>query len=284
MTRARSQKSPALVASALFHAGAIAAALIVWPMLSKPLPLGKVVPVTLVTSEPPAEQAAAVQAPQPAPAATPTPQPEAPPEPAPIKPAPPAPPAAASAPKPAQKTKPTPSKQAPSIKPAPAASAQAANKQDLDLDALMASIDTQRTKPAAKAASGQAGPLRPKTEKVASEGHGQDTHMSGDERQGLADKLSRLWNPNCQVEAAAGVNIKVHFRLSAQGFLVGQPELAGGGQVSSIADPIQAAAAARALSAVGRGQPFTDVLNVEHFADWHDMVVNFNAKQACARK
>ncbi len=284
MSRARTQKSPALVASALFHAGVIAAALIVWPMLSKPLPLGKVVPVTLVTSDPPAEQAAAVQAPTPAPAATPTPQPEAPPEPAPIKPAPPAPPSAASAPKPAEKTKPTPSKQSPSIKAAPTASAQASHKQDLDLDALMASIDTQRTKPAAKEASGQAGPLRPKTEKAASEGHGQDSHMSGDERQGLADKLSRLWNPNCQVEAAAGVNIKVHFRLSAQGFLVGQPELAGGGQVSSISDPIQAAAAARALSAVGRGQPYTDVLNAEHFADWHDMVVNFNAKQACARK
>ncbi len=284
MSRARTQKSPALIVSALAHAGVIAAALIVWPMVSKPLPLGKVVPVTLVTSEPPAEQAAAVQAPAPAPASTPTPEPEAPPEPAPIKPAPPAPPTAASAPRPAEKTKPTPSKQAPSIKPAPAASAQAAHRQDLDLDALMASIDSQRSKPAAKAASGQAGPLRPKTEKVASEGHGQDDHMSGDERQGLADKLSRLWNPNCQVEAAAGVNVKVHFRLNPQGLLVGPPELAGGGQVSSISDPIQAAAAARALSAVGRGQPYTDVLTEAHFADWRDMVVNFNAKQACARK
>ncbi len=284
MSRARTQRAPSLVVSALAHAGVIAAALIVWPMLNKPLPLGKVVPVTLVTSEPPAEQAAAVQAPVPAPAATPQPEPTAPPQPAPIKPAPPAPAATSAAPKPAEKTKPTPSKQAPSIKPAPAASAQAANKKDLDLDALMASIDNQRQNPAAKAASGQVGPNRPRAEKAASEGHGQDTHMSGDERQGLADKLSRLWNPNCQVEAAAGVNIKVHFRLSAQGFLVGQPELAGGGQVGSISDPVQAAAAARALSAVGRGQPYTDVLKPEHFADWHDMVVNFNAKEACARK
>ena len=284
MSRARTQRAPSLILSALVHAGLIAAALIVWPMLSKPLPLGKVVPVTLMTSEPPAEQAAAVQSTTPAPAQTPQPEPTAPPEPAPIKPAPPAPPTASSAPKPAEKTKPTPSKQSPSIKAAPPASAQAANKKDLDLDALMASIDSQRQTPAAKAASGQAGANRPRTEKLASTGHGEDTHMSGDERQGLADKLSRLWNPNCQVEAAAGVNVKVHFRLSPQGFLAGPPELAGGGQVSSISDPIQAAAAARALSAVGRGQPFTDVLKPEHFADWHDMVVSFNAKEACARK
>jgi outer membrane biosynthesis protein TonB len=284
MSRVRTQRAPSLVFSALAHAGIIAAALIIWPLLNKPIPLGKVVPVTLVTSQPPAEQAAAVQAPEPAPAATPQPVPEAKPEPAPIKPAPPAPPAASAAPKPAEKAKPTPSKQTPSVKPAPSASAQAANRKDLDLDALMKTIDSQRQTPAAKSSSGQAGPARPRAEKTASEGQGQDTHMSGDERQGLADKLSRLWNPNCQVEAAAGVNIKVHFRLSPQGFLAGQPELAGGGQVSSISDPIQAAAAARALSAVGRGQPFTDVLKPEHFADWHDMVVSFNAKEACARK
>lgn len=283
MSRARTQRAPSLIFSALAHAGLIAAALIVWPLFNKPTPLGKVVPVTLVTSGPPAEQAAAVQAPQPAPAATPQPQPEAPPEPAPIKPAPPAPPAASAAPKPALKTKQTPEKQTPSIKPAPAASVQAANKKDLDLDALMASIDSQRRPPAAKSASGQVGPMRPRAEKTASEGHGQDSKMSGDERQGLADKLSRLWNPNCQVEAAAGVNVKVHFRLSPQGWLVGQPELAGGQSLSS-SDPIFNAAAARALSAVGRGQPYTDVLTAPHFADWHDMVVNFNAKQACASK
>ena len=283
MSRARTQRAPSLVFSALVHAGIIAAALIVWPMLNKPLPLGKVVPVTLMTSEPPAEQAAAVQAPEPAPAETPQPDAAAPPEPAPIKPAPPAPPTTSSAPKPAEKTKPTPSKQAPSIKPAPAASAQAANKKDLDLDALMASIDSQRQTPAAKAASGQVGANRPRTEKTASVGHGEDSHMSGDERQGLSDKLGRLWNANCQVEAAAGVNVKVHIRLSAQGWLVGQPELAGGQSLNS-PDPIFNAAAARALSAVGRGQPFTDVLTAAHFADWRDMVVNFNAKQACAQK
>ena len=270
-----------MIASALVHGGVVAAALVAWPLLSKPISLGKVVPVTLLTNEPPAEMAAAVQAPAPAPAATPQPAPEAPPEPAPIKPLPPAPPTASAAPKPALKVKQTPQKQAPSIKPAPAASAQAANRKDLDLDALMASIDNQRQTPAAKAASGQVGALRPRTEKTASEGHGQDTHMSGDERQGLADKLTKLWNPNCQVETAAGVDLRVHFLLSAQGFLVGQPELANSPNLS---DPVVAASAARALSAVGRGQPYNDVLTPAHYADWHSMTVHFNAKEACARK
>ena len=275
------RRAPSLVVSALVHAAIIAAAVIVWPMFNKPMSLGKVVPVTLVTSGPPAEEAAAVQAPKPAPAQTPQPVPEAKPEPAPIKPAPPAPPTASSTPKPEAKTRPTPAKTAPALKSAPTASAQKASRQDLDLDALMTSIDAQRSKPAGAPSSGKAGPMTPRAEKTASEGHGQDTHMSGDERQGLADKLSRLWNPNCSVEAAAGINIKVHFRLSAQGFVVGQPELAAG-QNSS--DPIFTASAARALSAVGRGQPYTDVLNAAHYADWHDMVVNFNAKQACAQK
>ena len=281
MSAARTQRSPALIASALVHAGVVAAALIVWPMFNKPLTLGKVVPVTLVTSGPPAELAAAVQALKPAPAATPQPQPDEKPEPAPIKPVPPAPPAASAASKPQLKTKLVPAKQTPSLKSAPAASAQQASRKDLDLDALMASIDTQRTKPAGAPSSGQAGPMRPHVDKVASEGHGEDSHMSGDERQGLADKLSRLWNPNCSVEAAAGINIKVHFRLSAQGWLVGQPELAAG---QNAGDPIFSASASRALSAVGRGQPYTDVLTPAHYADWHDMVVSFNAKQACAQK
>jgi hypothetical protein len=201
-----------------------------------------------------------------------------------MKPAPPAPPTAPSAPKPADKTKPTPTKQSPSIKAAPSASANAASRKDLDLDALMKSIDSQRQTPAGKPGGDHAGPARPRTGPTPSDGHGTDTHMSASDVQGLTDKLSRLWNPNCQVEAAAGVNVKVHFKLSGQGWVVGQPELAGGGSVGSISDPIVAAAAARALSAVGRGQPFTDVIDPTHLSGANDFVVNFNAKKACASK
>ena len=107
--------------------------------------------------------------------------------------------------------------------------------------------------------------------------------MSASDTQGLTDKLSRLWNPNCQVEAAAGVNVKVHFRLSGQGWVVGQPELADKQSLNS-SDPIFNAAAARALSAVGRGQPFTDVIDPTHLSGTNDFVVTFVAKKACAGK
>lgn len=257
MSRARTQRAPSLAVSALAHAAVIAAALIVWPMLNKPLPLGKVVPVTLVTSEPPAEQAAAVQAPVPTPAAT------------------------SAAPKPAEKTKPTPSKQAPSIKPAPAASAQAANKKDLDLDALMASIDNQRQSPAAKAASGQIGPSRPRAEKTASEGHGQDSHMSGSELGALKAKLKPLWTPNCEVEAGKGIIVRVHVHLTPQGWLAGQPELVDKGKIEASGNPLLIAAATRALSALGRGQPYSDVLTSEHYPDWRDMILTFDPKEQC---
>ena len=148
----------------------------------------------------------------------------------------------------------------------------------------MASIDTQRTKPAAKSASGRAGPLRPRTEKTASEGHGQDTHMSGDERQGVAEKLGRLWNTNCQVEAAVGVNLTVHFRLGSDGRLSGLPTMADGSDPTKIENPILAAAAARAISAVGRAQPYTDVINPAHLNQTNDFNVTFNAKRACSQK
>lgn len=44
------------------------------------------------------------------------------------------------------------------------------------------------------------------------------------------------------------------------------------------------AAANRALSAVGRGEPYTDVLNPAHYAAWRDIVVNFNAKEVCSKQ
>ena len=75
MAGARNERAPALLASALVHAALLAAALIVLPHAAKEMQLGKAVPVTIVTSGPPAELAPAVQAPEPAPAQTPEPGP-----------------------------------------------------------------------------------------------------------------------------------------------------------------------------------------------------------------
>lgn len=263
-TRRRAEVSPALIASALAHAAFLAAVMIAWPWFAKPLKLGKVVDVTLVTSGPPAELAPALKAETVAPAATETPTPEAPPEPAPSKaptPAPPAPAAAAaSKPKPSQ----TPSKAKP----------------DLDLDALLASVSkTQRA--SSQASSGRPGAPSARTALAAQAGKGEDDHMSASEIDALRSKLEKLWNPNCQVEGAAGVNVKVLMRLTPQGWLAAKPELKDKQQVESSGDAILIASAQRALSAVGAGAPYTE-LNPQHYSTWRELIVTFNAKEACA--
>ena len=269
MARAQANRSPALIASALFHAGVVAATLVAWPWLSKDVQFGKVVPVTLVTNGPPAELAPAVQAPTPAPAMASAPTPEAPPQPAPISSAPPTPAAAASSPKTAAPAKPNQAKPSPT-------------KPGLNLDDLMASLSSS-PRASTPQTSGKAGPNQARADPSASNSHGTDDHMSASEIGALSDKLSKLWNPNCQVEAAAGIDIKVRITLTPQGFLAATPELVDRGNIQSSGDALLIAAAQRALSAVKRGEPYTDVLKPEHYAGWRVLNVHFNAKQACAK-
>ncbi len=280
VARRRDGISPALAASALAHAAIIAATVIAWPWLSRPMKIGNVVPVTLVTRGPPAELSQAIQAPEPAPAETPAPVPTAPPEPAPVSSAPPTPPAPSKTPKPAP-AKPTPTKPSASPKPAASTASAKAAQKGLDLDALLSSLDDSAQAPSTRAASGRVGANRAQTALAAREGHGQDETMSASETAAFVSKLEKLWNPNCQVEGAAGVNVKVRIRLTPQGWLAASPELADrDSRLTS--DPIWIAAAQRALSAVGRGAPYTE-LNPDHYASWREMIVNFNAKEACAR-
>ena len=273
---------PSLFVSALLHGGILAAALISWPWLSRDMQFGKVVPVTLVTANPPAELAPAVEAPEPAPAMAPAPTPEAPPTPAPISPAPPAPLVAPAAAKSSAQAKPSTTKPAPSLKPAPSA-AKAKADQGLDLDALMASLNGGTQKSSTRQTSGLQGANRPLTALKAQEGKGQDNSMSSDETAAFVGKLEKLWNPNCQVEGAAGVNVKVRIRLTPQGWLAAPPDLPDRGDIQSSGNPMLITSAQRALSAVSRGAPYTE-LNPEHYAAWREMTVNFDAKKACANK
>ncbi len=127
------------------------------------------------------------------------------------------------------------------------------------------------------------GANRPRTATIAQEGHGSDDHMSASEIAAFTSKLEKLWNPNCKVEGAAGVNVKVHVKLTPQGWLAAKPELADHGDIQSSGDAMLVASAQRALSAVGAGQPYTE-LNPDHYAGWREMIVTFDAKQACARQ
>ena len=88
--------------------------------------------------------------------------------------------------------------------------------------------------------------------------------------------MIRLWHPNCGIEGATGVVVKVRIRLDADHNLVGSPTVLS--KSSSGADQaVVDAAAQRARTAVAQGAPYTELP-----ADApKDIVLNFNARQAC---
>ncbi|MDP3300267.1 MAG: energy transducer TonB, partial [Phenylobacterium sp.] len=100
--------------------------------------------------------------------------------------------------------------------------------------------------------------------------------LSGAAMSGLAEELQRRWNPNCEVEAARNVRVRVTFRLGGDGRVVG--DVRAGGQENS-SDPVTRAAAERAIRAVYSAAPFT-TLPREFYGD--QIAVSFNAAQACA--
>lgn len=289
----RSDLSPALLFSALLHGGVLAAALVPWPW-DRELKVGAVVPINIVSSipqnprpavqgpedlaaqtetpEPDAPIEAQVAEPEPQPVPQPAPQPVPQPVPKPVpqpapKPAPKAPapkPAPTPPPKPAPDPKPAP--KAPAPKPAP----QAPPKKDnaLDLDALASSLKGSQSSSATRGAA------RPETATQARPTTG--SGLTGAAMSGLSEELQRRWNPNCEVEAARNVRVRVTFRLGSDGRVVG--DVRAGGQENST-DPVTRAAAERAIRAVFSAAPFT-TLPREFYGD--QIAVTFNAAQACA--
>jgi protein TonB len=277
-----SDRYPALAASAALHAAVLISGLIAWPWLSKPIKIGEVVPVTLVTSADVSDMKQAVAAPTPAPAQTETPDVQAPlaataPEPAPT------PEPAPKAVQPPPRPTPTPAKPAVS-KPAPAM-AKAASKpapakpttSTFDPDAVLASLAKPTKASGAPRSSAQRGPSRPAAAAQAHATTGAADTVSASALSSLTGELQRLWNPNCEVEGGSDVNIKVSFRLDSSGRLIGPP-------VSSQAhasDPIVVSGSDRAVRAVYAGAPF-DSLPRELYGQ--NISVNFNARQACANR
>jgi protein TonB len=292
----RTSRLPAYAISAILHLALFLAAYITWPMWSKPITFSEAVPITIVASAPvadirPAEKAERVQTAA-APEPEPTPQPAPPaPEPAPQpKPTPPPPPA--PTPRPTPRPQPAP-KPTPQPKPTPKPTPQP-KPQDLDLDKLAAGPKTKVVKATPKSApldlsalaaspkgaksNAPRGPARAETDFLARLAVGHATALSGDAMSALQSKLNRLWNPNCEVEGGAGVQVRVEMKLSPSGFLVGQPALvsqAGSGVDASVVQ----ASAQRALSAVKQGEPYTEIPRDGP----HDIILRFNAKQACQR-
>jgi outer membrane biosynthesis protein TonB len=284
----RSSRLPSFAVSAILHLALFLAAYVTWPLWSKKIDFTQdAVPITIVTSAPvadvrPAEKAEQVQtaaAPEPEP--TPEPAPAAP-EPAP-KPKPTPPPPPAPTPKPQPAPKPPPPQPQPKAKP-----------QELNLDQLAAGPKIKTTKPAPKSApldlsalavspkgaksNAPKGAARPETDLLARLAVGRATALSGDAMSALQAKLNRLWNPNCEVEGGAGVQVRVELKLSSNGYLEGAPTLvsqAGSGVGAGVVE----ASAQRALSAVKQGEPYTEIPRDGP----RDIILRFNAKQACQR-
>lgn len=284
MNARREQRvSPALLGSVALH-GAVAALMIFglpWRS-SKPITIGESVPVTIVANGPtnvrPAEEAPVEQtaqtpeptpqaSPQP-PAPTPAPQPTPAPPPKPV-PTPKAAPPAPTPPKPAPTPKPTPTPS--QAKPSPA------KKNDSDffssLEASLAKSQKATGKPTANAPKG---PARAETSVSARPAMGAATGLSAAALGRLQGEVQERWNPNCEVEGGADVNVRVIFVIGPGGRVVGQPESPG----TSSPNPVVKAASDRAIRALFAASPFA-YLPSDLYGQ--KIALNFNAKQACSR-
>ncbi|WP_269715953.1 energy transducer TonB [Caulobacter sp. NIBR2454] len=273
MARERSNRTPFLAGSLILHAAVIGSMFVSWPWMTKKMVVASV-PVTIV-AEGPTNVRPAVQGPEDLAAQTEDPQPDATPEP--VAPPAPVPEPAPPTPSPRPSQQPVPKKQTPA--PAPQKPQQKPNqakpKEDsFDLDALAASINKGR-KPAGKPNSGaQRGPSRAETAVQARPAAGAATGMTASQLATLGAQLERLWNPNCEVEGGADVNLVVQATISSTGQLVGQPRVTSG----LTGNPITQAAATRAVSAFGRAAPFSVPPGFRQQA----ISFRFNAKSACS--
>ena len=279
MSRERSTPLPALAGSVLLHASIVLFALFVLPLLTMPLKMGQVVPVTLISAKDQGTQKNAVEAPEPAPATTPEPTPDASPQTAAPEPAPvptPKPPPPKPVPTP-RKPMPTPTKPTPA-KPTPAPKAQPVKpEQSLDLDALAASIAPKARSAGAHQSSAAKGPPKPATAVKAQTTNGVGDVASTGALSSMSAELQRIWNPNCDVTGGGDANIRVAFRLASNGRLIGQPESSAEGAT----DPVIKAASDRAKSAVNQAAPYQ---NLPPQLYGPKITVNFNARQACAQR
>jgi outer membrane biosynthesis protein TonB len=262
----RTDFSRAMVGSVLLHGGVIVA-LLVSGMFAKPLPVGGIVPVTIVSDSKITDLRAAQAAPQEQTAQTEEPVPDAPAPPAAIEPTP--------------QPRPTPLPPTPTPKPAvdpfakgPKPPARPVEK-SLDLDALAASVN-RMAKAGGKTSSAAKGAARPETALEAREAAGAGKGLSAIQMAGLAGELQRRWNPNCDVEGGRDVKVRVIFTLGPGGQVVGQVS-AGGLEQSP--NPVVKAAADRAIRAVHQAAPFSAQYGG---AFGQKVTVNFNAREACS--
>jgi len=121
------------------------------------------------------------------------------------------------------------------------------------------------------------GAFRPETDRFARQAAGAANALTGDELGALQAKLIPLWHPNCGVEGAQHVVIKVELKLDGAMHLAGPPKLlaqTSAGAPQGVVD----AAAQRALTATAQGAPYTELPKNAP----KDIILKFDAKEMCA--
>jgi len=227
-----------------------------------------------ILSDIPADVSTAFEAPEPAPATTEAPVPDAPPEmaapvPAPT-PAPPPPPRAVPVPTP----KPVPTPQTKGVgKPQQKPAQKQQQSSDDFLSSLSSSLETKAG--GARASGAPKGQNRPQTDTAARQGQGNAAAALADATALMKSRLMRAWRPNCGVEGADKVVVRVRFSLLPNGELDGEAEA-----INRQSGAVWQAAATRAESAVGRAAPFTE-LPKDQYGRWKDWTVDFNGETAC---
>ena len=102
---------------------------------------------------------------------------------------------------------------------------------------------------------------------------GSASQLSQSELDALRSRLMGLWNPPVGIKNPEAYVIRVRIQLSKSRSLSAPPILLSHGQ-----DAIWEAAAASALRAVMRGQPY-DMLKIEHYDTWKDIEVTFDPRE-----
>jgi outer membrane biosynthesis protein TonB len=101
---------------------------------------------------------------------------------------------------------------------------------------------------------------------------GNAAKLSQSELDALRARLMDLWSPPVGIQNPEDYVIRIHILLGRDGKLRAPPTLLSHGR-----DAIYEAAAASALRAVIRGQPF-DMLKPEHYDTWKDIEVTFDPR------
>lgn len=269
----------AAILSAIFHAGALVSAFVVWPMIAPPLALPPdVLPVELVdiaqeTNIAPQEQA---EKPPEQPQETPPASSEPPPPPVAEEPPPPPPPEedlALAEPEPTppkEEVKPQPPQPKlalakPRAKPKPEK-----KKDDFDIDAITGLVDKMEKERPKQQAKEPAPAAASRTLK----GAGAQSALTMSEIDALKAQLSKCWNVPVGAPDPSALVVPIRFHLNQDGTLAGAPELLAQGRLG---DPYFRAAADSAMRAVHICGPYQ--LPPDKYEDWREITINFDPRE-----